>query len=302
MSQLRRRLEFAWLYTQQGVALVERNRFPSVVTGTVITLLLTLVYVFAAINAHTREAGRKVDDRLVITATVAQDDHYKDLVPVGQLAARIRALPNVKAVRVLSRQEVRQTFLRAAGDLKTPPAAYIFNEILEVSVRHVSRIDQTNNQIKKLYGIEQSTYLQKLVEKLTAVSNYLERAALYAAILMALVAVLVVMLTVRSAIHAERRSVEISASVGGSPWAIAAPHVAHALIITLVATFIACIIGYQIDPSLGSSFGQSVQNLPSWLRTGRAYGLLELFPVMALATGSAVTLIVVWGTFRYARR
>jgi cell division protein FtsX len=290
------------LYFVQGMRMLNRNRFWSLLTGIIIALLLFVVYIMVATAAHTRQAAQKVDDQLVVTALVAQNDKdYKSLVPAAQLAQQVRKLPYVKAVHVVSEKEAQQRFVRNLKDLKSAPAAWVFAEALEISVTDTNRMSQVRNNVLKINGIEQATYLEDMVQKLSAVSDYLRRMALIGAALLTLIAVMVVMAVVRTAIHSEQHSVSTMSSVGGSLWSITAPLLVYLLSVTLMASFLACVAGWWLDPKIAASFGHSLRNLPSWLITGRSYALLQLWPAFSLGACLAVGSIVCWGTWRYTR-
>ncbi len=315
---MRRQAHYLALYFEGGLRQLWRGRFSSAVLFVAVSLLMFAVYTFVAMSEHTRQAARKVDDRLVVTAILAQDSQLATKVPgappapaattpadpsPGAVKLRSEALriPNVRSVRIVTKQENRARFLENIGKLRAVPAAYIFPEALEVSVQDVKQMAPVRDAVARLGGVRQATYLGELVRKLTAVSGYLQRAALYGAILLGIVAAAVLMLVVRAAMHQERRSVQTMSSVGGSPMTIAAPLLVQTLLVTAAACALACLAGWWIDPQLGSTFSQSIHDLPAWLKTGRAFGLFELLPAMALAACSAVALIVAYGTMRYAR-
>lgn len=282
--------------------LLNRNRFWSVITGVVISLLLFVVYIMVATAAHTSQAAQRVDDQLVVTALITQDtEKYKSVVNANSLADQASKLPYVKDVHVVSEKEAQQRFVRNIRDLKSAPATWVFAEALEISVTDTSKMAAVRSEVLKLPGVEQATYLEDLVKKLSAVSDYLERMALIGAILLSLVAIMVVMAVVRTAIHSEQHSVATMSSVGGSLWSITAPLLVHLLTVTLIASLIACVAGWWVDPRIAASFGENVRNLPEWLITGRAYGLLQLWPAFALGACAAVGSIVCYGTWRYTR-
>lgn len=290
------------LYFLQGMRLLWRNRFWSAVTGIVISLLLFVVYVMVATAAHTHQAAAKVQDQLVVTAILKQDTtSYRSIVPAQSLASQIRQMPEVKNVHVVSESEARKRFLRNIKDLRAAPAAWVFSEALEIAVRNPADMAQVRDSVLKLQGIEQATYLEELVKRLTAVSDYLRRMALVGALLLSLIAVMVVMAVVRTAIHSEQHTVATMSSVGGSLWTIQAPLLVQLLAVTLAASLVACLAGWWIDPKIGSSFGQNISNLPTWLLTERSYGLLALWPAFAAGAGLAVASIVCYGTWRYTR-
>ena len=286
----------------QGMRLLNRNRFWSVITGVVISLLLFVVYIMVATAAHTSQAAQRVDDQLVVTALITQDtEKYKSVVNANSLADQASKLPYVKDVHVVSEKEAQQRFVRNIRDLKSAPATWVFAEALEISVTDTSKMAAVRSEVLELPGVEQATYLEDLVKKLSAVSDYLERMALIGAILLSLVAIMVVMAVVRTAIHSEQHSVATMSSVGGSLWSITAPLLVHLLTVTLIASLIACVAGWWVDPRIAASFGENVRNLPEWLITGRAYGLLQLWPAFALGACAAVGSIVCYGTWRYTR-
>jgi cell division protein FtsX len=290
------------LYFRQGMELLWRNRFWSVVTGLVISLLLFVVYVSFAMSAHTAAAAKKVDDRLVITALIAQDKEFRSITPPEALRTRVAQLPNVKSVRIVSEKETQKRFLDNVKGLQSPPSSHIFNDGLEISVYDVQRMAQVRDEVARIPGVQRADYLAELARKLTAVSGYLEQASLGATLLLGFVALLVVTAVVRTSIHSEQRSVATMTAVGGSVWTIAAPLIIHMIAIVLVSATIACLGGWLIDPHLGGSFGKTIRNLPAWLQTGRAYSLFELWPPMVLVSSLVVSLIVAYGTRKYARQ
>jgi cell division protein FtsX len=280
--------------------LLWRNRFWSLLLGFVICAVLLLVYEFAAMSSHVSTAAEQVDDRLVVTALIAQDDQYKSVVAPEKLAAQVRALPEVTAVRVVDETETRRRFLQSVGDLHAKPAVRIFNDALEISVDDVEHVAGVRDRVRNMQGVQSATYLDDVVKSLSKLSSGLRNLALYVAIAMAAFAAVLVTAVVRTSIHFERRSVETMSAVGGSTWTIALPLIVHVLCVTLIATALACAAGYVADPMMiRAAFGSS--QLPDWLDTGRAFGLFELFPVLFAGAAASVTTIVSWATFRYAR-
>lgn len=299
---MRKNFYYTGLYFVQGMRLLWRNRFWSLITAIVVSAVLSMVYVMAALSAHTTEAAHKVDDRLVVTAIVAQDDKYRSEVDGTVLAEQIQQIPHVKDVHVVSEQEAQRRFLRNVPNLQAPPQTWVFHEALEISVDDTQHLQGVRDQVIKLAGIQEATFLGELVKRLTAVTDYLKTIALWGTIFLSGIAVLVVMSVVRTAIHSERRSVQTMASVGGSTWTIAVPLLIHMLGIALISTTLASMVGFYIDPQIGSGFAGQIQNLPSWLQTGRAYGAFALWPAMFAGTGLACALIVAYGTRIYTRK
>lgn len=299
---MRKTLYYTWLYSVQGMRLLWRNRFWSLITTLVVSLLLSMVYVVAALSAHTQEAAHKVDDRLVVTAIVEQDDRYRSVVDGAVLAQQIEAMPGVRRVHVVTEREAQERFLKNVPDLEAPPQEWVFHEALEISVSNTDDLARVRDQVLALDGIQDATYLGELVKRLTAVTDYLKAIALWGTVFLSIIAILVVMSVVRTAIHSERRSVQTMASVGGSTWTIAMPLLVHMLSIALISSVLASAVGYWVDPHIGSGFAGQIQNLPAWLRTGRAYEAFALWLPMMAATAAAVSAIVAYGTWRYARK
>lgn len=296
---MRRRTYYAWRYVRRGLQLTWRNRFITVAACGVITPLMFVVYLTIAMSGHADQAAHKVDDQLKITATIQQDDDNRSVVPAEQVAQRVRVLPNVKSVRVITRQEARARFLRQVDLPKgAEPAVWVFQEALEISVHDTQAMQSVRDAVARQPGVQDATYLAELVKKLTAFSAWLQTGALAFAVLLSFVAVLVISFMVRTSIHLERDSVRIMSQVGGSTLTIAAPLLVHMLIVVALSAALACLGGYFVDPMLGSS---KISQLPDWLRTSRAFGLMELWPLLFGAGGAAVSAIVAYGTVRYAR-
>lgn len=293
---------YSRLYVGRGLKLLVRNRMWSLICLVVITALLFSVYVMVSANALTKQAAAKVDDQLVVTAFIKQDtEDYKSVVPAQDLAVQAQAIPGVKSVRVVSEEETRERFKENLKNLKTLPAAWVFQEALEIRVTDSSNMEQVRQGALRLDGIESATYLKSLVKKLTVVSGYLQRLVLGGALLSGFLAILIVVAVVRVALASEERSIAIMASIGGSSWSIITPLLVYMLVITIAASLLASLGGYVVEPHISGSFGRT-EDLPDWLRTERSFGLLELWPFLAVGSMAVVSAIVIPSVKRYIKR
>lgn len=293
---------YFWLYLLRGTQMVWRNLFSSITLVLVLSLLLFVVYIFTAMSVHTHKAADKVQSQLVITATIKQDPKtYRSLTDPRELVQKIQSIPGVKGTRIISEEETRERFLKNVQGLKAKPAAYIFQEAIEISVDDVNRMKPIQEQVQKMPGVDKVNYLAEIAEKLTAVSSYIKGIALGGAVLLTLIAIFVVIAVVRSTVHQEERAVTTMASVGGSWWTIAFPLMINMFLLVLVSGLIASVAGWYVDPQLGGTLGKNIANLPEWLRTGRAFSFGTLLPLLVLGASLITSLIVSWSTFRYSK-
>lgn len=288
-------------YAGHGLRLLWRNRVWTVLLGVVMVLLLTLCYLLAALSEHARQSAQRIDDNLLVTAIVAQDESGQSLTPAVQLQRELAPLPGIKSLRVVGREEARQRFVRNVKDLQAVPSVDAFPEALEIRVQDVASIRQVRDRVAAWPGIEQASYLGELAERLTAVSGYVRTAAWVLVGVLGLVSLLVLMAVVRAQVLSERGTLQTMASVGASSWVIALPMAIHLLLVALAASLLACLAGYWVDPYLTGALGAG-RDLPEWLNTGRAFAFLTPLPALLALSFTAVTLVLTHGVRRHTRR
>lgn len=285
-------------YCGHGMRLLWRNRVWTALLGAVMVLLLSLCYLLAALSQHARQSAERIDDNVIITAIVAQAEDGSSITPADQLQRELSGLAAVKSVRVVSREEARTRFMKNVKDLDAIPSVDAFPEALEIRVSEADRLTEVRNRVAAWPGVEQASYMGELAQRLTSMSSYVRTGAWVLVAILGFVSLLVLMAVVRAQVISEKGTLETMASVGASSWVIALPMAAHLLAVALLASIIACLVGFWVDPYLTGAMAGSGE-LPDWLNTGRAYSFMELLPVLLGLSSAAVAAVLFHGVRRH---
>jgi cell division transport system permease protein len=288
-------------YSTHGMRLLWRNRVWTMLLGVVMVLLLTLCYMLAALSQHARDSAQRIDDNLLITAIVAQNQSGASITPAEQLQKEISSIIGVRSVRVVDRAEARNRFVSNVKNLEAVPSVDAFPQALEIKVSDVKQIRAVRDQVAKWPGIEQASYLGEIAERLTAMSGYVRTGAWVMVVILGMVSLLVLMAVVRAQVLSEQGTLETMASVGASSWVIALPMAVHLMLIAFIASLVACLAGYWIDPHLTGAMAASGK-LPQWLDTGRAFGFMQLLPALLALSFTAVAVVLGHGVRSHTRR
>lgn len=218
-------------------------------------------------------------------------------LPVKEsLQKAIRALPGVRKVQYVSRDEALNRLSRQLGDennffLPDMPRNPL-PDSLDVSIARAEEAQMIAGQIAAMEGVDDIQYGQKIVENLVGALKVLWGVTGAIAVLVLLGASLVVSNTIKLSVFARRREIEIMKLVGATDGFILFPFVLEGLIIGLVGAAAAAAMVFAAYCAVANWIRSVVPILQVALNTawlGTAAGGIIGFGAVVGLTGSAIS-------------
>jgi cell division transport system permease protein len=207
----------------------------------VLTIMVTLLLVGAAtaVAANLRLLASILEGRVEVVAYLRDG-----LAPaeVQRTAAAARALPGVRAVTVVGRDEALGRLQDALGErvslrdlIQTNPLP----DSLEIAVSNPARAHEVAAAVAEMEAVEDVTSGGQVLDRLLAATWLLRGGGAAAAALLAGVALIIIMNTIRLTILGRRQEVEIMQLVGAGGWYLRAPFILEGALQGLLATLLA---------------------------------------------------------------
>ncbi len=244
---LRRIINFGWRNFWREGGLNLATIFVLVVTISLIS------FIFAAQGIVNHLIGQ-IQDKIDISIYLNPDSDKQDITKVEET---LKAMPQVKNVDFLSKDEVLQNFKeRHANDsvalesLKVVGANpfYASLNVRANSPDQYASILEVLNKAKFKETIHKIDYIQKksVIDKLSSFISNVNRTGVILAIILSVVAILVAFNTIRVAIYDSSKEVSIMRLVGSPNKYIRGPFVVQAIINGIIASMISLFLFFLV--------------------------------------------------------
>ena len=217
----------------------------AVLTVFISMAILGLVLV---INENLNSGATTLKNRVEIEVFISDEATAPQ---VTALEAKIKALPELKSYKYISKDEALRLFRQRLGENADAILANLTNNPLPASykiyVRDPNQVDTVAERFFDDPAVDNSApgkhdgvrYAKETVRKMLGTINLIGMAMWVATGIFALAAVLLISTTVRLSIFARRREVEIMRLVGATNWFIRWPFVLEGFITGLIGAIIA---------------------------------------------------------------
>jgi cell division transport system permease protein len=236
-----------------GEALDSLRRNWVMTIASILTVLVTMAILGLVLvtDRNLKEGTTSLKNRVEIEVFI-KDTVSADQTQVDAMGARIRAMPQVKSVQYISKEQALENFKKTLGDsgksileqLPQNPLPASF----KISVKDPNQVDQVAQQFFNDPRVDNDpgttngvSYAKRTVRNLLGTINLVEKGMWVVTLLFALAAVLLVSTTVRLSIFARRREVEIMQLVGATNWFIRWPFVLEGFITGMVGSLVAAL-------------------------------------------------------------
>ena len=222
-------------------------------------LMLLLLAGFWLLQAGLTAGVAYVEEKVEIVADL-RDSPGAEAVLVVQaeaLAADVAALPEVREVRYVSKDEALARFrerLRERGQVdltgyldRNPLPASL--EVALVDARQYAPVVELLSE--RVEVVEDVVEVQELIDRLTAVTNVLRTGGLVILVLVGFVVLFIIVNTIRLAVVARREEIEIMRLVGASDAFIRWPFIFEGAFVGLMGALLALGIMALVAPPLG---------------------------------------------------
>lgn len=247
---------------------VYRNIWLTVMTVTILVLALFSVSIVISLNSVSMQLLTSVKQKVDISIAVlpdASEDQAKALVD------RIKVLPEVKSVTYVSPDEALEEFriqhqdepnIQETLDLleenPLPARIIISSKEIESFPSILSFLNQDENSEIVSTDTDEVEQAQIVIERLSGLSDQIQKIALGVTIIFIIISFLVVFNTIRIAIYTHREEIGIMKLVGASNWFVRIPFLIEGVLYAFFATVItiailAPVLGF-LAPHLNDAF------------------------------------------------
>jgi cell division transport system permease protein len=214
----------------------------------IVVTMASILSIFGTLSVFVLETQLFVEN---IGSALKISVYAQDSANVTDLQARILALPTVKGVELITKDE-------AWADMKknyqVPDIQNPLPNTLHVQVKNQEEIKPTVERLKTLPGVEEVTFAKSVLEKLQGVSRLTSFIGLVVSIFLGTLTFFIISNTIHLLIQARGREIEIMRMMGVGNWYIRLPFLLQGAVYGLVGAFIAYIPLSVVEHYIGLLF------------------------------------------------
>ena len=269
---------------RDGVRLIFRHWGLSFLT------LFTSVAVFYLIGSsvlfvmNARHVVRTLEGELSIQAYMKPD---ADLEATAQ---RVRRLPNVKAVEIITAEKALERLKARLGNQAQAVTLLGENPLppsLEIWVTRASQVSSVARELVALDEVQDVVYAGKLAEKLSKLSRFASRFSLIMLLVAVTASGVVLFNTIRIAVYSKEEEIGIMLMVGATPAFVAFPFVVQGVFLGSLGALVASgLLGVSYSAAL-----ERLKDLLPFLPFLHDTGLTLRLGFILVGAGATVSLI-----------
>lgn len=284
---------------KQGFMQIFRNRgmsLASIFSITAMLLILGLFFVITVnINLFTEAVKQDYDQiEVFLKDSTTQDETM-------QMMARLEKKDGVSKVEYRTEEEALEIMKERWGE-----SGYLLDSLGEnplpssilITVDTLEEAGDVAEFAAEFEGVEDVQFYQETVEKLTAVTDFLQLAALVIMGFLVVVSVVVVSNTVKLTVFARAKEIEIMKYIGATNWFIRGPFLAEGILIGLLASAVSTAAIAALYGKIVATIGSQVLAIVSCPLIPVSY-LTSHMVIIFLALGMSIG---AWGSIVSMRR
>lgn len=284
---------------KQGFTQIFRNKGMSIASIFSILAMLIILGIFFVImvniNLITEVIEQDYDQIEVFLLDETTTQQTKDIVN------KVKEQEGVTAVSYRTKAEALEIMKERWGE-----SGYLLDNLddnpfpasILISVESIDVANKVAEYAGSLKGTEDVKYYQETVEKLTAVTDFIQIGALVVMIFMVVVSVVVVSNTVKLTVFARAKEIKIMRYMGATNWFIRGPFIAEGIIIgifaALISTALITAIYGRVVASLGTQ-AMAILSCPLIPASYLAGNMLIIFLALGVSIGA-------WGSIISMRK
>ncbi|MDR0314445.1 MAG: permease-like cell division protein FtsX [Oscillospiraceae bacterium] len=243
--------------TKEGFKNIWINRLMSIASIAVLTSCLVMIGCGAMLFSNINSFLDKVESQNVIMVFIQDDLSQSEIDGMGQ---HIRSIPNIESAEFRSKEALYTQFSQSLGDdavilqgMKNPiPAAY------RVTLRDISRFNETYSSLNKLDGIESIQGSEELADQLASLRTTVTYLSVGIIALLLVVSLFIIANTVRVTMYNRKLEISIMKAVGATNWFIRWPFVIEGILLGFIAGIIAFLMVFAIYSAAMASLFESI--------------------------------------------
>ncbi len=235
-----------------GIVNFMRNATLAIAAMAVMVVTLTIVLFSIVANATFTNTIQNITDKIDIsvflqdTATVAQTD---------TLVRELKALPNVKSVQYLSKEQAAQAFAKEKPDNASllSSASLDSNPIpatIRIKPRDLNQLASIKTYLSKpanklLQTDRSPSYSgdrKEAIDNITHATNILRRVGVVGVVVFSIISALIIFNTIQMAIFNRRDEITIERLLGAGSWFIRGPFIVESIIYGILSAVISMLL------------------------------------------------------------
>jgi cell division transport system permease protein len=274
-----------------------RNTGMQVTAIGTVAITIVLLGLFLFVRAALADAGNRLLDQIKISAYLRPDATPAQAAAIGDFLA--------KDPRIASAQFVPKK--QGLAELRTRTRGAIDTELLtenplpdkfRIKVRQPEQVDSVAATVRRLTGVDNVVYGQKIVQRLLALGGVLRRVGIGLILAFVGVASIIISNTIRLTVFARRREIAIMQLVGATNTYIRLPFICEGLLDGLIGALVALAL---LAGARAALWPRLLEALP-WVQLRAMPVDARVLAAQLILTGVAIGVLASWiSVGRYLR-
>jgi cell division transport system permease protein len=274
-----------------------RNTGMQVTAIGTVAITIVLLGLFLFVRAALADAGNRLLDQIEISAYLRPDATPAQAAAIGDFLA--------KDPRIASAQFVPKK--QGLAELRTRTRGAIDTELLtenplpdkfRIKVRQPEQVDSVAATVRRLTGVDNVVYGQKIVQRLLALGGVLRRVGIGLILAFVGVASIIISNTIRLTVFARRREIAIMQLVGATNTYIRLPFICEGLLDGLIGALVALAL---LAGARAALWPRLLEALP-WVQLRAMPVDARVLAAQLILTGVAIGVLASWiSVGRYLR-
>jgi cell division transport system permease protein len=274
-----------------------RNTGMQVTAIGTVAITIVLLGLFLFVRAALADAGNRLLDQIEISAYLRSDATAAQAAAIGGFLA--------KDPRIASAQFVPKK--QGLAELRARTRGAIDTELLtenplpdkfRIRVREPEQVDSVAATVRRLTGVDNVVYGQKIVQRLLALGGVLRRVGIGLILAFVGVASIIISNTIRLTVFARRREIAIMQLVGATNTYIRLPFICEGLLDGLIGALVALAL---LAGARAALWPRLLEALP-WVQLTAMPVDARILAAQLILTGVAIGVLASWiSVGRYLR-
>ena len=264
--------------------------------GTV-AITIVLLGLFLFVRAALADAGNRLLDQIEISAYLRPDATAAQAAAIGGFLAKDPRIATAQFVP--KKQGLAELRARTRGAIDT--ALLTENPLpdkFRIRVREPEQVDSVAATVRRLTGVDNVVYGQKIVQRLLALGGVLRRVGIGLILAFVGVASIIISNTIRLTVFARRREIAIMQLVGATNTYIRLPFICEGLLDGLIGALVALAL---LAGARAALWPRLLEALP-WVQLTAMPVDARILAAQLILTGVAIGVLASWiSVGRYLR-
>ena len=287
-------------YVKQGFLQIIRNRGMSLASIFSILAMLMILGVFFTVSVNLNLFTEAAKDNYNSVEMFLKDSVTKE--EADGLIQLIKEKSGVEDAAYRTKDQALDIMKERWGENGFLLDTYRKNNPLPnsivITVKELTDADSVCQYIKTLDGVESIQYYKDTVDKITAISNFIQVAALVIMAFLVIVCTIVVSNTVKLTVFARSREIQIMKYVGATNWFIRGPFLIEGILIGLIGAGISTLVMRVLYENVVNKMSMQISAIVSTPLISPSYMTGNLV-IIFLALGASIG---AWGSIVSIRR